>query len=107
VQVVIGTCHTGVRVGFSACHTWCVSGMQYYVCALCSHGIVTYAFIVLHSRHIFVLCCTLGVGVCILLCIGCRHMYCIVYTSCRCMCCMLGVSACIAWICMSCVVVCV
>ena len=39
------------------------------------------------------LCCTLGVGVCV-----------VSYVVCRCMCCMSGVGACIVWCCMSCVV---
>ena len=64
MQVVLATCGTGAHVGLSACST-CVVGMWYYVCALCSHGIMTYVFIVLHSRHTFVLYCTPGVGVCV------------------------------------------
>lgn len=43
----------------------------------------------------YVLCYTLGVGVCVLL-----------YTECGCMCCMSGVGACIIWCGMSCVVIC-
>ena len=39
--------------------------MRYYVCALCSRGIVTYVFIELYLVYVFVLCFTLGVGICI------------------------------------------
>ena len=49
-QVVLCTCctySTSVHVVLYACHTCCVGGMQYYVRALCSGGIVTSVFIVL------------------------------------------------------------
>jgi len=65
--VALGTCGTSVRVRLSACHTCCVAGMQYYVCALSSHGIVTYAPIVLNPGNLFVLYCTSIVGACIVL----------------------------------------
>ena len=65
MQVVLCTCGTGVHVGLSACCTCCVVGMRYYVCALCSHGIVTYAFIVLCYIYVFLLYCTPDVGVCV------------------------------------------
>jgi len=57
VQVVLCTCctyDTTTHVVLCACHTCCVEGMWYYVCALCSHGIMTYAFIMLNSIYIFV-----------------------------------------------------
>jgi len=61
VQVVLCTCctyGTGVRVVLCACHTCCVEGMWYYVCALCSHGIVTCVFVVLYFVYVYELCCT-------------------------------------------------
>jgi len=60
------TCCTygiGVLAVLCACRTCYVAGMQYYVCELCSCGIVIYVFIVLYSVYIFLFCCTLGVGV--------------------------------------------
>jgi len=68
VQVVLFACctyGTGVHVVLCTCHTCCVTGMRYYVCALHSHGIMTYVFIVLYFVYVFVLCCELGVGVCV------------------------------------------
>jgi len=68
--VVLCTCctySTGVHVVLCAYHTCCVVGMRYYVCALCSCGIVTCVFVVLYSVYVYVLCFTLGVGVCIVL----------------------------------------
>jgi len=64
--VVLCTCGIGVHVGLSAFCTCCVMGMWYYVFALCSHGIVTYAFIMMDSIYVFVLCCTPSVGVCVI-----------------------------------------
>jgi len=92
VQVVLCTWCTygiGIHVVLCTCHTCCVADMQYYVGASCSHGIVTYVFIVLYSMYVFVLCCTLGVSVCIfcgVLDVG----VCIV------LCCTLGVGLCVA-----------
>lgn len=60
VQVVLCTCckyGTGLHVVLCACRTCCVVGMQYYVCALCSHGIVTGSFVMLYVVHVYVLCC--------------------------------------------------
>ena len=60
VLVVLCTCctyGTSVHVVLCACCTCCVAGMWYYVCALCSHGIMTCVFIVLYSVYIYVLCC--------------------------------------------------
>ena len=95
VQVVLSTCGIGGCVGLSACCTCYVVGMWYYVCALCSHGIMIYAFIMLRSRHIFVLCCTSGVGACIVFYSRCRHMYEL--------CCIPSVCTCIFWCRMLCV----
>ena len=98
MQVVIGTCRIGVRVGLSACHTCYVGGMRYWVCALCRcmyyvalyigyrckicvlYRVYVYAFEVSHivcrcmscDVHCacipIVLCQTPDVGVCIVLC---------------------------------------
>jgi len=67
VQVVLCTCcigGTSVHVVLFACRTCCVVYMQYYICALCSHGIMTSVFVVLYSVYVYILCCTLGVSVC-------------------------------------------
>lgn len=44
VQVVLCTCciyGIGARVVMCACGICCVVGLWYYICALCSHGIMT------------------------------------------------------------------
>ena len=57
-------------------HMWyCVIVLR----GLCSHCIMTCIFFVLYSVYVYVLCCTLGVGVCIVLW------------------CTLGVGVCIVW----------
>ena len=59
VEVVICTCctySTGVHVVLCACHTCYVAGMWYYVCAFCSHGIVSCVFVMLYSVYIYLLC---------------------------------------------------
>ena len=118
-----------MRISFSFSLSFCcVVGMWYYVSALCSHDIMTYAFIVLHSRHVFVLCCTSGIGVWVVLYTGCMCMHFVTlhvmcgwmssdvhfahictYTRCRCRCmwCISSIGAYGAWCCMVCVVVCV
>lgn len=99
VQCTCCTYGTGVNVVLCACRTYCVAGMRYYVCALCSHGIMTYVFIMLYTRCRYMYCVVVYTG---------WSMYCVVlYHGCRCMCSMSGVGSCIAWCCMSCVVVCV
>jgi len=50
VPMVLCTCckyGTGAHVVLCACHTCCVEGMWYYVCASCSHGIAACVLIVL------------------------------------------------------------
>jgi len=90
VQVVLCTfCMygTGVNVVLGACRTCCVVGRWYYVCAFCSHGIVTCIHCV-EPCVCIVLCYTLGLGVCLLIYIKCRCMHCVVsYTVCGCMYC--------------------
>ena len=57
--MVLCTCcryGTGVNVVLCKCHTCGVAGMWYYVCALCSRGIMTCVFIVLHFVYVYVLC---------------------------------------------------
>jgi len=80
---------TGVHVVLCACRTCCVMGIRYYVCALCSCGIVSCVFIVLYSLYVYVLCHTSSVVVCMYCVLSytrSRHMYCVVlYTRCRCM----------------------
>jgi len=69
VQLVLCTCCTygiDVHVVLCTCRRCCVAGMRYYVRALCSHGIVTCIHL-LYYVYVFVLCCTPGVGVCIVL----------------------------------------
>jgi len=86
------TCCTygiGVHVLLCACHTCCVVGMQYDVCALCSHGIVTCVFIVLYFVYMYEFCYTLDVGVCIVLWCTPDVGVCIV------LCCTLGVGVCV------------
>ena len=56
-----------IHVALCACGT--------VLCVLCSHCIMTCVFIVLYSIYVYVLCCTPGVGVCVML-----------YTRRRCMC---------------------
>jgi len=51
----------------------CIFGMLLRV--LCNCFIATCVFMVLYSGCIYVFCCTLGIGVCVVL-----------YTGCRCMC---------------------
>jgi len=68
--VVICTCcacGTSVHVVLCACCTCCVVYMRYYVCAWCSHHIMTCVFIVLYFIYVYVLFYTLSIGVCILL----------------------------------------
>ena len=88
---------TSVHVVWCACRTCCVEGMRYYVCALCSHGIMTCVFVMLYSVYVYVFCYTLSVGICVMMYIQCGNMYCVVlYIGCRCMCCVLGVDGSIA-----------
>ena len=87
---------TGVHVVLCACNACCVASMWYYVCVLCSCGIVTCVLVLLYSIYVYVLCCTSGVGVCIVwwctldvgICIvlfctpgGCM---CVIHTMCMC-----------------------
>ena len=51
----------------------CILGMALWV--LCIHCTATCVFVVSYGVYVYVLCCTLGVGVCVVL-----------YTECRCMC---------------------
>lgn len=54
--------------------------------ALCSRYIMTCVFVVLYFVYVYVLCCTPGVGVCVVLYTRCRCVYCVVlYTMCGCM----------------------
>lgn len=51
VQMVLCTYCThgiGLHVVLYSCHISCIAGMWYYVCALCSCGIVTCVLIVLY-----------------------------------------------------------
>ena len=69
------------------CCTRCVVHMWYCVmCIMYSLHCDMYN-IVLYSVYMYVLRCTLGVGVCIVLYTKCRCMYCVVlYIMCGCMC---------------------
>jgi len=61
VHVVLCTCYTfgtGIHVVLCACHTCCVVAIWYYVCPLCSRGIV----------NVYLLCCTM-----------CMYIYCVVH----------------------------
>ena len=101
VPVVLCTCctyGTGAHVVLCACHTCCVEGMWYYLCASYSHGKCSMC------THCVVLC----VGTCIRWYFtssidGCT----VLYTSYRCMCFMSDVGAHIAWCFVSSVVLCV
>jgi len=55
---------------------YCTCGIV--LCALFSHCIVTCVFVVLYTVYVYVLCYTLGVGVCVVLYVGCKCMYCVV-----------------------------
>jgi len=47
----------------------CVHAVLYMrLCTWCSCGIMTCVFVMLYSMYVYVLCCTSGVGVCIVLC---------------------------------------
>jgi len=71
------TCGFGLHVGLNACHTCCVPGMRYYVCVLCSYGVMTCILVVFYSMWVHVsggivhqvwmykLCFISGVCVCI------------------------------------------
>jgi len=54
----------------------CTCGPMYVHCVC---GIVTCVFVVLHSMYLYVLCCTLDVGVFFMLYIRCRCMHCVVH----------------------------
>jgi len=54
----------------------CTTGTMLSV--LCGFCIMTYVLIVLHTVYIYVLCFTPGVGVCVLLYIECKSIYCVV-----------------------------
>ena len=79
VQVVLCTSctyGTGVRVVLCSCHTWFVVVMLYYVCALCSCGIVTCVFPVLYFTYIFVFCLTPCVVVLMYCVVKCQVQVC-------------------------------
>jgi len=82
------------------CGIVCMLYMSYYVCAFCSHGIMTCAFVVLYYVYVcvlfctpyvrvcIVLCCTLDVGECVVMYIRRRCMHYVApYVVCGCMCC--------------------
>lgn len=57
------TCGSGVHVVLCACRTHCIVYMQYYICALCSCGIMTCVFVVLYY-----VCCVVSYAVCRCMC---------------------------------------
>jgi len=68
---------------------WCTFGivcMSYLMCLENMLLCMCMYYVVLYARYrCIMLCCMPVVGVCIMLCTGCRHMYYIVYMGCRCM----------------------
>ncbi len=90
--MVLFTCctyGTGVHVVLCTCHTCYIVGMWYCVCVMCSCGIVTCVFVVLYYVYVYLLCCTSGVGVCIMFWCTPDVGVCIVF------CCTLGVGVCV------------
>jgi len=77
-----------VHVVLCVCRTCCIVYMRYYVCALCSRGIMMCVFIML---YIYVLCFTSGVSVCIVWWCTLDVGVCIV------LCCILGVGVCVVY----------